>query len=177
LACLAGALLATALLPVVAAAQTVPYLGASLGASFYNTGIEKLNDKDFKLQASEMAWKLFGGIRSARYLAVEGGFVNLGQVKHTGRNVELKTSGWDLFGVVNLQAGPLEVFGKLGALWWRAETKIDENPFDTDGHDLAWGFGGSLRYKDTSVRIEWEQFQLGDGNSIGLATFGIAMYF
>jgi hypothetical protein len=164
-------------LPGVAAAQPTSYLGASLGASFYNTSIEHLNDKDFKLQEKELAWKLFAGIRGRRYFAIEAGYVNLGQVKNVDRDVELKTSGWDFFGVLNLNAGPLELFGKVGALWWRSETKILEDPFDTEGRDFAWGFGGSLRHNDFSVRIEWERFELEGDNVLAMATAGVVLYF
>ena len=62
---------ACVLLPASLHAQAKPYIGGSIGASFYDTSIEDVTGDDFKLEGEEFAWKIFGGVRKvndgARY--------------------------------------------------------------------------------------------------------------
>jgi hypothetical protein len=165
--------------PASANAQARAFLGGSLGTSFYKTDITELQDEDFKLEENEFAWKIFGGLRALRLTSVEFGYRNLGKVQNTVADVNLehKTSGWDLFFVPFLSTGPVDVFGKLGYLWWRSETKIEEDPFDTKGGDFAWGFGGAIRLRDAAVRIEWERFEVEGADYLSMATAGVVFYF
>jgi hypothetical protein len=169
-------LLAVGLLsPAIANAQAKPYFGGSIGASFYNTSVEDVTGDDFKLEGEDFAWKIFGGIRTMKFLSVEGGYVHLGEVQNTVSLIDLstKTTGWDLFAVGNLTAGPIDVFGKAGILWWRSDAKIDEDPFDVTGTDFAWGLGAAMRFGGVGIRAEFERFELPDSDNIMMLSAGV----
>jgi hypothetical protein len=169
-------LLAACLLsPAAALAQAKPYLGASLGAAFHNTSVEDITGEDFKLEGEEFSWKIFGGIRGAQFFAIEGSYVHFGKIENTVNDTSLdsKKTGWDLFVVGNLSAGPIDVFGKAGILWWRDEGRIEDAPFDTKGNDFAWGLGGALRLGGLGVRVEYERFELEGDDNLALVTAGV----
>jgi hypothetical protein len=163
------------LLPASLHAQARPYIGGSIGASFHNTSIEDVTGDDFKLDGEEFAWKIFGGIRSMHFLSVEGGYVHFGKIKGTEETVglESKTTGWDLFAVGTLTAGPIDVFGKAGVLWWRSDQKIEDDPFDVKGNDFMWGLGGALRFGGLGVRAEFERVEQEGDDSLMILTAGV----
>ena len=161
--------------PAMLHAQVKPFVGASLGASFYDTSIEDVSGDDFKLEGEEFAWKIFGGLTAMKFLGLEGGYVYLGKTQNSDYsfNVESKTTGWDLFAVGNLPVGPIVVFGKAGILWWRADHKIDEAPFETTGNDFMWGLGAVLKMGGLGIRAEFERVELEGGDSVMLLTGGV----
>ena len=170
------ALFALAILsPAVLQAQVKPFVGASLGASFYDTSIEDVSGDDFKMEGEEFAWKIFGGLTAMKFLGLEGGYVHLGETQNSNDSftAESKTTGWDLFAVGNLPVGPIGVFGKVGYLWWRADQKIDEAPFEVTGSDFMWGLGAMLKLGGLGIRAEWERVELEGDDSVMLLTAGV----
>ena len=79
------------------------YLGGSVGS-----GTLELPDGE-KFTSENVGYKLFAGYRLG-LLAVEGGYVDFGSMKN-GVPVDAATTGWDLFGVLNLGLGPVDLFG------------------------------------------------------------------
>ncbi len=156
-------------------AQAKPYIGGSIGASFYDTELEDVSGDDFKLDGEEFAWKIFGGFRGARLWAIEGGYANFGKIQNTvlDKELESKTTGWDLFAVGNLALGPLDAFGKAGILWWRTDSKIEDDPFDVKGYDFAWGLGAAIRLGCLGIRAEVERFELDGYCNIMMLTAGV----
>jgi hypothetical protein len=169
------ALLAIGILsPAMLHAQVKPFVGASIGASFYDTSVEDVSGDDFKLEGEEFAWKIFGGLTAMKFLGLEGGYVSFGEIQNSDGSVtvESKSTGWDLFAVGNLPVGPIGVFGKAGYVWWRADQKIDEAPFEVTGSDFMWGLGAVLKLGGLGIRAEWERVEL-DGGSMMLLTAGV----
>jgi hypothetical protein len=168
-------LAACVLLPASLLAQAKPYIGGSIGASFYDTSIEDVTGDDFKLDETEFAWKIFGGVRTVKFLSVEGGYVHFGKIQNTidMQAVESKTTGWDLFAVGNLAVGPVDIFGKAGILWWRSDAKIDEAPFDVTGNDFAWGLGGAFRMGGLGFRAEFERVEMEGDSSLMMLSAGV----
>ena len=168
-------LAACLLLPALVHAQAKTYIGGSIGASFYDTSIEHVDYDDFKLDGEEFAWKIFGGVRTMTFLSVEGGYVNFGKIQNTEDMVDLesKTTGWDLFAVGNLTAGPIDIFGKAGILWWRSDAKIDEAPFEVTGNDFMWGLGGALRLGGLGIRAEFERVELEGDDTLMMLSAGV----
>jgi hypothetical protein len=162
--------------PSAAFAQAKPFLGASIGASFYNTSVEDVTGDDFKLDGSEFAWKIFGGARWGKFFAVEGDYRNMGEVQKTDNAVDLstKTTAWDLFAAGHLNVDPLDLFAKAGLAFWRTDSKIDEAPFDVSGTDFAWGAGAALLFGGLGVRVEFERFTLDGGDSILMLSAGLS---
>lgn len=170
------ALLAVGLIaPAVLHAQTKPFIGGSIGASFYSTSVEDVTGDDFKLDGEEFAWKIFGGVRTMKFIGLEGGYVHFGKVQNQtdAFDVESKTTGWDVFGTGTIPVGPIDLFGKAGVVWWRSDVKIDEAPFDVTGSDFMWGLGAALRLGGLGIRAEFERVEMGDGDSLMLLTAGV----
>ena len=161
--------------PAAAMAQASGYLGASLGASFHNTSIEDVSGNNFDLDGEEFAWKIFGGIRAAQFLGIEGDYRDFGKLQNTVANTDLesKRTGWDLFVTGNIPLGPLEGFAKAGVVWWRTDAAVNQNPFETKGSDFAWGLGAAINFGGMAIRAEFERFELGDDDNIMMLTAGI----
>lgn len=112
----------------------------------------------------DTAWKLFGGYQFNRNVAIEGGYVDLGQVTFPGRSLD--STALTLSAVGSLPMTDQFAFtGKLGIAW--AET--DVSGFGTrDSTDPVYGLG--LRYdfnKQFGVRGEWERFRLNGSPLVG----------
>lgn len=138
-----------------AQAETGLYFGGSLGnASFDGTapGTAVSIDDD------DNAYKLYGGFRLFSLLAIEGGYVNFGEMSSAAGKVELE--GWDVFGVVNLPLGPVNLFAKAGGIAWESDFSgalaVDESDFD-----LAYGVGAAFRMGMFGIRAEYEIFETG----------------
>lgn len=123
------------------------YIGGGLGA----------NDD------SETAWRVFGGFRAHRNIAVELGYVDLGDMTLNGR-----PANSEAFELVGLGILPLNeqfsVYGKLGA--YRGEARgggIQETLYD-----FTYGFGGQYDVtQNLGVRLEWQRFTDFGGGGFG----------
>jgi opacity protein-like surface antigen len=79
------------------------------------------------------AWKVQLGYRFTPYFALEGDYLNFGHPNDsftgtgTNGNYNLHMSGFAPFGVLTLPAGPLEVFGKAGWLYYNTHLRVDLN--------------------------------------------------
>jgi hypothetical protein len=168
-------LAACLLSPASIYAQAKPYLGASIGVSFWDTSVEDVTGEDFKLDGQEFAWKIFGGIRTMSLLSVEGSYVNFGKIQNTTDQtaVESKTTGWDLFAVGTITAGPIDIFGKAGILWWRSDAKIEDDPFEVTGNDFMWGLGAAFRLGGLGVRAEFERVEMPNDDTLMLLSAGV----
>ena len=163
-------------LPATLHAQAAkPYVGASIGASFYDTSVEDVATEDFKLDGEEFAWKIYGGIHTMKFLSLEGGYVHFGKIQNDVNQMALdsKTTGWDLFAVGNLPAGPIDIFGKAGILWWRSDGNFDEAPFEVTGNDFMWGLGAALRLGGLGIRAEFERVEMEGDDTLMMLTAGV----
>jgi hypothetical protein len=165
------------LLPATLHAQAKPYIGASIGASFYDTNVEDVSGDDFKLDGEEFAWKIFGGVRTMKFLSVEGGYVDFGKIQDSEGStaLETKTTGWDLFAVGNIALGSIDVFGKAGIMWWRSDAKIEDEPFDVTGNDFTWGLGAALRLGGLGFRAEFERVEMEGDDTLMMLTAGVTL--
>jgi OOP family OmpA-OmpF porin len=155
---LLGALFSLAAL----AQESRPYLGAALGQSKFkewcDPTLAACDDKD-------STRKLFGGYRFNRYIAVEGSYIDWGEVTATssgGVNLAADQHSYGIAAVGSLQLGPqFTVFGKLGLLRTEQETRRISGPnpstFQREETELHYGIGA--RYSLSSewgLRAEWE---------------------
>ncbi|MEJ2138731.1 MAG: outer membrane beta-barrel protein [Gammaproteobacteria bacterium] len=122
------------------------YIGGSIGSADVSEDSVNFDENDF-------AWKAFAGYQIIGLLAVEGGYVDFGSPSDS--NLKLDPSGWDAFGVLGLPIGPVRLFGKLGAIYWDADSS---DISDDDGTDLAAGIGLDFELFGLAVRGEVEYF-------------------
>lgn len=163
------ALLAVAALMLAgnANAQSGAYIGGSVGSA---TVAVDIPDEDlgevFEFDENDFAWKGFGGYNfdlGVVDLAVEVGYVDLGapSADLLGSSVELDVNGWDAFGVLGVDIGPVGVFAKAGMVSWDASASIDGlDAGSDDGSDPAYGIGARFALGNLEIRGEYEMFDI-----------------
>lgn len=140
------------------------YLGASLGQStfreFCSGGPTVLSCDD-----TDTAWKLFGGYRFNRYVALEGTYVDWGEVSGiladpTPRVVPLRQTATGVAVVGSIPLGPeFSLFGKLGYLWVEQERPASASgSFERKEEEAHFGAGARFAFTPNWVaRLEWER--------------------
>jgi Outer membrane protein beta-barrel domain len=134
---------ATAVLLVLTSGTALaggPYLGFHGGSA----GVDvELGDSQARLQSTDFAWKGFGGVGLGRFLAIETGYVAFGTAKDTvgGVPLEQKLWGWDTAGLVKINIGPVDLYGRVGGIYWKAEASFGSPSVSTDGFDVNYGGG------------------------------------
>ena len=155
------------------------YFGASIGRVSYSdscsdTGglaVTSCDDKD-------TSFKIFGGYRFTRNVAVEAAYVDLGSVRATGSflgsPVDIKVDGTG----VTLQAvgivpfgNEFSVMGRVGAIFWDLKSSasvsgISDSTSDT-GVDIALGIGAQYKFAPNfGVRADLDYYpNLGNNNT------------
>ena len=138
-------------------------LGAGVGRTDINgSGIAGSTDE------KDTVWKLFGGYQFNRYIAVEGGYVDLGKASISGPQgfASTDSKAWQVGAVGSVPLSPQFAFtGKFGLA--RASTdgsgSINGVPFSASDHNTAPTYGLGMRYdftKSVALRGEWERFRL-----------------
>lgn len=194
-ALLAGSLLA----PVAVFAQPAWYVGGSLGQSAIDatpSEIEQgfLADDAFvasgtTLDKTDTGWKAYLGYRFSRFLALEGGYADLGEASFTTTIVSAPApisaltpfpihatataKGVFIAGLVHLPVTDrFSIFGKAGAFRWQAKfteripgTDITRVSRSEEKVDALYGAGLQLQFtKAVGARLEWERFKdVGEG--------------
>jgi hypothetical protein len=189
LAALFGGALLTFAAHNATAADPGFYLGGSLGMSFIETGDElQIGDRieDFDIDDDDFAWKAFIGWQFLPWLAVEGGYVDFGDVQGpaTGGVVSTGVDGWNVFAVGTLPLGPVDVFAKLGLIWWNVDvdfadnlSDLDDTSISNDGSDVAYGVGAAINFDRLSVRAELEMFDVDNLDDAYLLSLGLVYRF
>lgn len=165
-----------------AKAESGFYLGGSVGQA----GVE-IEDASGVVPVSfdedDFAWKAFGGysfeLLPVLSLAIEGGYVNLGGPSGDllGVPVLVETDGFDVFGVLGVDLGPLGVFAKYGMISWDAEFTVDGLSDAEDGSDPAYGIGASIGLGSVDIRAEYEVFDIEDAEDVSMISVGIVWTF
>ena len=147
---------------------------------------------------SSTGYKLYGGYRLNRYIAVEGGYFDLGDFGFkattvpagtlTG-NIKLRGLNLDLVGTLPI-TDKFSVFGRIGANYTQARDTfsaagavnvLDPNPSTRDTN-LKVGLGLEYAFNDSlAMRAELERYRINDavGNKgdIDLASVGLVYRF
>lgn len=195
---LAGVVTASLALVVSSAAMAAGsgwYAGAGIGSA--NTDV-KVSDYDTSLSAlgytasstiddADTGWKLFGGYEFTKNWAVEGAYVDLGEVT-SNTTVSAGPAGWtpqdfvdaaatvhpysvDGFAISGKGTYPFgngfTAFAKLGLFAWEADIEVRcvgcappaRKPDGEDGVDFTAGAGVGYDFANNfGVRAEWERF-------------------
>jgi hypothetical protein len=167
-----------------AVAESGPYVGGSVGSVTIQADIPDQNLTDvFQFDENDFAWKAFGGYSfdlAVVDLAIEGGYVDLGAPSGNllGSQVELDLNGWDVFGVVGIDLGPVGVFAKAGMVSWDAEATIDSiGTNDDSGTDPAYGVGARFNLGNLEIRGEYEYFDIDSTDDVYMLSAGVVLHF
>jgi OOP family OmpA-OmpF porin len=179
--------IATALLalgaPLTQAATPAPqppesgfYLGAGIGHATAKdwchepalaSGAARCDDKD-------TAWRLLAGYQFNRYLALEGGYHNLGkfQALVAGAQTDIKTTAWEAVALGILPIGGIvSAYGKLGA--FRGETRGGGTRNNLEERKASVTFGAGVQahvLSSFAVRGEWQRYPKLGGGAFGATT-------
>jgi OOP family OmpA-OmpF porin len=164
------------------------YIGGSIGGS--SLEVRDVDDElgDLRFSDGDTAYKLFAGFRFLNFLAVEAGYVDLGdpsdivgEVEGSPIELQIGVKGWDAFAVGLLPIGPVDLFAKVGVVSWDADIRAawaDLTDSDSDsGNDAAYGIGVALRLGNVALRAEGEQFDIGDAEDVYLFSVGATFTF
>ena len=141
------------------------YLGGSIGGSSLEVQDVAEEFGAFRFSDGDTAFKLFGGFRFLNFLAVEAGYVDLGDptdviasIEGDELEVQIGLKGWDAFAVGLLPLGPVDLFAKVGVVSWDADiVAVLDDVIDSDsdsGTDAAYGIGVALRLGQVALRAE-----------------------
>jgi hypothetical protein len=169
-------LISIALLSTVASTSASADSGFYLGASAGNATIDgTVPGTSVSFDESDTAFKAFVGFRLISLVAIEGGYVDFG--KPTGSNASVDLTGVDLFGVLNLPVGPINLFAKAGVFQWETDTTAAGVSQSNDGNDLAYGVGAAIRFGSLGVRAEYELFDISDFDTVAMYSLGLEYSF
>jgi len=135
---------------------TSVYPGAGAGVANFEDDVELGDLSDVELDDDSTAYKIFAGYRAAPSFAIEGGYRNFGEADAGPFSVE--TEGFDVSAVGLLPVGPVDLFAKIGLIFW--DTNAGAGIPDSDGEDLTYGVGGQLNVGSLFFRLESEWFDI-----------------
>jgi hypothetical protein len=144
------------------------YIGAGIGQA----GIkDNINTGNF--DANDAAYKAFIGWRfkvPVVNLAVEGAYTDFGKPSQTlgSQRVEAKLHGPSVAGLAIFALGPIDLYGKAGAISWSADTTIGGATTSKSGSDTFYGVGAGLNLGPFGLRAEYERFQIKDVDRVDL---------
>jgi OOP family OmpA-OmpF porin len=153
------------------------YLGASAGNAFINKDLEDVNGSDFNVDENSFAYKIFGGF-GIKFLGVEGGYRDLGEVKNESGQTALKSSitGWDVAAKGKLHLGPIVAFVKAGAFFANYKNEVDTRSYSENSTNFLWGLGAGLEFGRLGIRAEFEG--MGEENSsLSMLSLGATFQF
>lgn len=148
------------------------YIGGSIGQMEADGDCRAGRTCDFK----DTAWKLFGGYKFSRYLAVEGTYGDWGEIsiRSTVSGVpvtatnEIWSAGVAALGMLPLGGNRFSLFGKAGIVYTEQKATGSAPGIITftetqDGTELHWGFGAMFNITlNLGVRAEWEHLEDSD---------------
>jgi len=160
----------------VALAGSGFYLGFHGGTS----GVDvNLGSNHVQLESKDFAWKGFAGIGIGRFVAIETGYVRFGTATDTIGSVSLeqKLWGWDTAGLLKINIGPIDLYGRFGGIYWKAEANIGSVGVSSDGFDVNYGGGLGVVLGQIEIRGEYVWYDMSDAGKPWMASAGITVGF
>jgi hypothetical protein len=153
------------------------YLGA--GAGRFNVEVDNVGDVTDTVRsfdADDTTFKAFAGWRFNPYIGVELDYMDLGNPEDTidERRVNADVNGIAPYVVGTLPVGPVELFAKVGYLFYDVKVDVDDlDVVDDSNEDLVYGGGiGLTLFEHLHTRLEYEVIDIGefdDANALWLS--------
>ena len=169
----------TAVLMVLSAGTALasgPYIGFHGGGSGVNVSF---GDTHTTLDSNQFAWKGFGGVGLGRFIAIETGYVAFGTAKQNVGGIELseKLWGWDTAGLVKLNLGPVDFYGRVGGIYAKADASSGGASVSTDGFYVNYGGGIGIVIKKVEIRGEYVVYDISSAGKPWMASAGLTLGF
>jgi OmpA-like transmembrane domain len=141
---------------------------------------DNINTQTF--DSDDAAYKAFIGWRfkvPVVDLAIEGAYTDFGKPSQTlgSQRVETKLHGPSLAGLAILPLGPIDLYGKAGAISWSADTTIGSSTTSRSGTDAFYGVGVGLNIWKIGLRAEYERFQIKEIDRVDLLSLSALFQF
>ena len=146
------------------------YLGGGVGQ--FNLKLDDVDQTDEaieRLDDNDTAWKAFVGYRLNPYVSFEAAYVDFGRPSDrfdtagSGGDFTAKVSGFEPSIIGTIPLGPVELFGKIGYLFYDVDASVDldNGPgFDSSSseQDLTYGGGiGMVFFEHLNARLEYQR--------------------
>lgn len=126
----------------------------------FGIGRNTLKDSSVDFDASDTAFKLFGGYSINPYLAVEGSYIDGGSPSQDffGSEVSVDTTAFDASLVGSYPFTPqFSLLGRLGVMFWDEKASGFGLTASESGNDLSYGIGAGFHFSPNShLRLEWQ---------------------
>jgi len=204
---LGGILLISLSCPLATADDSGWYIGGNVGQSRAKIDEHKITEDlvaggaasvDIDSDENDLGYKLLGGYQFNRYLALEGGYFDLGKFGFDATTVpagtldgkiRVKGLNFDVVGMFPFSE-KLSAFARLGVIYADTSDSFDSSGAVTltdsspDERDTSYKYGAGLQYNFTpalAMRLEAERYRIDDavGNDgdIDLASVGLVYRF
>jgi outer membrane immunogenic protein len=152
------------------------YIGGSVGQAWMD-----ISEANVDFDDDDWGYKIFAGYNFGLIplldLAVEGSYVDFGEASSSEiGNRDVGITGWDVFGLVCFNLGPIGVFGKVGQIWWDSDSNAIQDFLDDSGNEMAYGIGAKFQIGSLGLRLEYEYFDL-DIADVGYVSVGATWTF
>lgn len=176
--CLAGS--AALLLGITGSAVAQGYIGAGAGITTSDL-CNEISGPGVSCDDEDTGLKIFGGFKFTPNIAVEGAWIDLGEVSASGPggSATVEADGFQIAAVGILPINPQwSLFGKVGAFMWDASATASSGASASDdGTDIMFGFGGMWNITPQfGLRAEWERFDV-DSEDVDFLSVGIQFNF
>ena len=185
----------------VAVADGDWYAGLSLGLGEANEiGFEDIDDGSAlsgSIDDNDFGWKIYGGYAYNQYVAIEGGYVDLGEVSINAESdgdgvaydagqvtASIGTTGFSLsvLGLMPIN-DRLGLHARIGYFTWKADQRLNNSAFqpvseDFEGSDPTFGVGAMYKLNDqTTIRVDYEKFADVEAVDGSLLSLGLQFHF
>lgn len=183
----AGAVAVLILAAGPASAKNGFYVGGSFGQTTLKIDNLSLDLEEFDYKADSTSYKIILGYRFMGFLAVEGSYVDFGDLSDSIDTIEGNVSvandlkGFDAFAMGMLPLGIADIFAKVGLVSWDSDIRAAIGELieldSRSGTDMVYGIGAQVRFKGLAVRAEVEYFDIADADSVYLISLGATFTF
>lgn len=167
------------LAPLLASADSGFYIGGAVGGATLEAELGEVTIPELpsSIDEDDTAYKFFAGYNfdlDSINLGLEAGYVDFGapEIDTLLGQFELDPTGVNLWGIAGIEAGPIDLFAKVGYILWDVEVSGLGESFSDDGSDIGYGAGLGFDLGAVQIRGEYEVYDLDDADlsmlSIGL---------
>jgi hypothetical protein len=146
------------------------YLGGGVGQfNLKLDDVDQTDDAIERLDDDDTAWKAFVGYRFNPFLSLEAAYVDFGrpsdrfETSGSGGDFSADISGFEPSIIGTIPLGPVELFGKVGYLFYDVDASVDldNGPgFDSSSSEQDFTYGGGVGmtfFGHLNARLEYQR--------------------